>query len=79
MGHVVSKERIEMDPEKIRFIMEWEAPRNVDEVRSFMGLAGYYRRFIRKFFWIAYHITSLQQKGNKFERTKECTSFKQLE
>jgi len=36
-----------VDPEKIRFILEWENPRNVDEVRSFMGLLGYYRRFIR--------------------------------
>ena len=41
---MVSKEGIVVDLEKIRAIMEWEAHRNVDEVRSFMGLAGYYRR-----------------------------------
>ena len=41
MGDVVSKQDIEVDPEKIRDIMEWTTPRNVDEVRSFMGLAGY--------------------------------------
>ena len=40
MGHVVSKEGIAVDPNKIRAIMEWETPRNVDEVRSFMGLVG---------------------------------------
>ena len=59
MGNVVSKEGIAVDLEKIRAIMEWVAPRNVDEVRSFMGLAGYHRRLIRKFSQIAYHITSL--------------------
>ena len=67
LGHVVSKEGIEMDPKKIRVIMEWAAPRNVDEIRSFIGLAGYYKRFIRNFSWIAYPITLLQRKGEKFE------------
>ena len=71
LGHVVSKEGIKMDPKNIRFFMEWEAPRNVDKVRSFMGLSGYCRRFIRNFSHIAYHITSLQNKGNKFEWTQE--------
>ena len=72
MVHVVSKEGIAVDPEKIRAIMEWLDPKNVDEVRSFMGLAGYYRRFIRNFSQIDYPITLLQRKGNKFEWTKEC-------
>ena len=60
LGHVFSKEGIVLDVEKIRDIMEWEAPRNVDEVRSFMGLASYCRRLIRNFLQIAYPITSLQ-------------------
>ena len=59
--------------------MEWATPRNVDEVRSFMGLAGYYRRFNGNLSWITYPITSSQRKGKKFEWTEECaTSFEQL-
>lgn len=55
---MVSKEGITVDIEKIRAIMEWETPRNVDEVKSFMGFGGYYKWFIRNFSWIAYLITS---------------------
>eukprot|EP00253_Pinus_taeda_P020236 PITA_20236 len=72
LGHIVSKDGIKVDPKKIRAIMEWEAPKNVDEVRSF-------RRFIKKFSHIAYPITSLQRKGKKFKWTKECEAiFEQL-
>eukprot|EP00253_Pinus_taeda_P003382 PITA_03382 len=79
LGHDVSNEGIAVDPEKIRAIIEWEAPRNVDEVRLFMGLAGYYRRLIRNFSHIAYPNISLQRKGKNFEWTKECaTNFEQL-
>ena len=57
LGHVLSKNGIAVDPEKIRVIMEWEAPKDMDEVRLFMGLAGYYRRFIGNSSCIAYPIT----------------------
>ena len=51
----------------------------INEVRSFMGLVGYYRRFIRNFSWNFYTVTSLQRKGKKFEWTEECaTNFEQL-
>lgn len=59
MEHVLSKEGVAMDPEKIRAFMEWVGPKNVDEVRYFIGLASYYRRFIKNFSHISYHITSL--------------------
>jgi len=76
---VVSYEGIKLDPEKIKAVMEWEAPRNVDEVRSFMGLVGYCRRFIEKFSHISYPIMKLQKQGKKFEWTEECaTIFEQL-
>jgi hypothetical protein len=55
-----------MDPKKIETIIEWSVPRNVAEVKSFMGLDGYYIRFIVGFSRIAHPITSLQRKGNKF-------------
>lgn len=60
LGHVVSKEGIVVDPKKIRAMMEWATLRNVDEVRSFIVLVGYCRRFNRNFSRISYPITSLQ-------------------
>ena len=54
-----------MDPEKIDSIMNWPTRRNVTDVRSFMGLAGYYRRFIEGFSRVAHAINSLQKKGIK--------------
>jgi hypothetical protein len=63
LGHITSKDGIAVDPEKIEAIREWSVPRNVTEVRSFMGLASYYKRFIAGFSKIAHPITSLQRKG----------------
>ena len=63
-----------MDPSKIREIKEWPAPRNVSEVRSFMGLAEFYRKFVKKNSRIAYPITSLQRKGKKFVWTKKMST-----
>ena len=79
LGHIISKEGISVDPKKIEAIMNWPTPRNVTDVRSFMGLAGYYKRFIEGFSNVANAITSLQKKGTKFEWTLKCEeSFQQL-
>ena len=72
LSHIISEEGISMDPKKIEAITNWPTPRNVTDVRSFMGLAGYYRRFIEGFSKVAYAITSLQKKGVKFEWTSKC-------
>jgi hypothetical protein len=72
LGHIISKDVIVVDPEKIDVIREWSTLKNVIEVRSFMGLSGYYKRFIAWFSRIAYPITSLQREENKFQWIEEC-------
>ena len=79
LGHIISDEDIFVDPKKIEAIMNWPTPRNVTNVRSFMGLAGFYRRFIEGFSKVAHPVTSLQKKGIKFECTLRCEEiFQQL-
>ena len=68
-----------MDPKKIEVVVEWKPPRNVTEVRSFLGLAGYYKRFVKGFSMIAAPMTKLLQKNVKFEWCEECQrSFDKL-
>ena len=79
LGHIISEEGIYVDPEKIEVIMNWLTPRHVSDVRYFMGLAGYYNRFIEGFSKVAHPINSLQRKGIEFEWTPRCEeSFRQL-
>jgi hypothetical protein len=66
LGHVISSEGTVVDLEKIKSIMEWPVPKDVVDIWSFIGITGYYRRFIEGFSKIAYPITSLQKKGTKF-------------
>jgi hypothetical protein len=69
LGHIISKEGITVDLEKIKVIEIWPTLRNVSEVGSFMGLASYYTRFIEGFSKISHPITSLQKNDVKFEWT----------
>jgi hypothetical protein len=72
IGHVISGEGIAMDPAKVEASMEWPAPTNITEVSSFMGLEGYYRRFVKVFSKIANPIMELQKKNKKFVWTEKC-------
>ncbi|KAJ0555993.1 putative nucleotidyltransferase, Ribonuclease H [Helianthus annuus] len=63
LGHVVNKDGIHVDPSKVDSIKNWLAPRTPTEIRQFLGLVGYYRRFIKDFSKIAQPLTSLTQKG----------------
>ena len=66
LGHIITTDGVLVDPSKIRAILEWLAPQNVSEIWSFMGLAGYYRKFVEGFSKIAAPITSLQWKGKRY-------------
>ena len=79
LGHVVSGRGIEVDPKKIEAVVNWETPKNVAEVRSFLGLAGYYRRFVEGFSLIASPVTKLLRKNVTFEWSEACQkSFDEL-
>ncbi|KAJ9562962.1 hypothetical protein OSB04_008122 [Centaurea solstitialis] len=66
LGHLVNREGIKVDPAKVEAVMKWETPKTPTEVRSFLGLAGYYRRFIQDFSKIAVPLTRLTRKSERF-------------
>ena len=79
LGHIISGEGIAVDPTKVVIVTNWEAPMSVGEIRSFLGLAGYYRRFIENLSKIAKPMTELLKKDTKFKWTEECeASFQEL-
>ncbi|WJZ92673.1 hypothetical protein VitviT2T_011657 [Vitis vinifera] len=79
LGHMVSQEGISVDPTKVEAVTKWERPKNVFEVRSFLGLAGYYRRFVENFSRIACPMTRLTRKGVNFDWNDRCEeSFQEL-
>ncbi|KAL0540386.1 hypothetical protein IC582_024623 [Cucumis melo] len=79
LGHVVSSEGVSVDPTKIEAVTNWPRPSTVSEIRSFLGLAGYYRRFVEDFSRIASPLTQLTRKGTPFVWSPACeSSFQEL-
>ncbi|KAL0544631.1 hypothetical protein IC582_019749 [Cucumis melo] len=79
LGHVVSSEGVSVDPAKIEIVTSWPLPSTVSAVRSFLGLAGYYRRFVEDFSCIASPLIQLTKKGTSFVWSRTCeSSFQEL-
>ena len=79
LGHVISAEGVSVDPQKIEAVVNWKPPKNVSEVRSFLGLAGYYRKFVEGFSKIAAPLTKLTRKDVKYDWVDACQkSFDEL-
>ncbi|KAI3733075.1 hypothetical protein L1987_64292 [Smallanthus sonchifolius] len=78
LGHVINKKGIHVIPTKIEAIKNWEAPRTPTEVRQFLGLAGYYKRFIENFSKIALPLTTITQKEKKYDWSDQQESAFQL-
>ena len=72
LGHVVSKEGIAVDPAKVVAIQDWKTPKNATEVRSFLGLAGYYRKFIKDVAKISAPLTRSTNKNLNFSWDVDC-------
>ena len=79
LGHVVSASGVSIDLEKVEAVMSWERPKSVFEIRSFLGLAGYYKTFMEDFSRIATPMTRLTRKGVKFDWDDRCEeAFQEL-
>jgi hypothetical protein len=79
LGHVILKGGISVDPSRVQDVLSCNAPTSVDDIRSFLGLAGYYRRFIEGFSKISKSMTELLEKDKKFKWTPACeASFQEL-
>ena len=74
LGHVISRGGIAVDPSKVEAVLRWESPKSVFEIKSFLGLAGYYRRFIEGFSKLALPLTKFTRKGQAFVWDAECES-----
>jgi hypothetical protein len=72
LGHVISAEGISIDPGKVQDVFDWKPPKFVHQVHSFLGLAGYYRRFILNFSKISRPITDQLKKGERFMWNAGC-------
>jgi hypothetical protein len=79
LGHIISEGGIYVDPSKVKDVLSWNTPQNASYIRCFLGLAGYYRRFVEGFSKISKPMTELLAKGKTFEWTPRCeASFQEL-
>ena len=79
LGHVVSASGVSVDPEKVEAVMSWERPKSVFKIRSFLGLAGYYRIFIEDFSQLVAPMTRFTRKEVKFDWDDRCEeAFQEL-
>jgi hypothetical protein len=79
LRHVISTRGVSVDPSKVKDVLNWMPPTNASEIQSFLGLACYYRRFVKDFSKIAKLMMKLLEKNKKFEWTNECqASFEEL-
>jgi hypothetical protein len=79
LGHVINQHGISVDPKNVASVVNWQRPATVIEIRSFLGLASYYRRFVQNFSSIAKSLTRLTEKDVDFEWDNDCeVSFQTL-
>ncbi|XP_027903645.1 uncharacterized protein LOC114163541 [Vigna unguiculata] len=72
LGHMISAQGISVDPSKVEVMLKWERPKSVIEIKSYVGLAGYYKRFIEGFSKIVAPLTQLTRKDQPFAWTDWC-------
>jgi hypothetical protein len=79
LGHIITDGGIAVDPSKVQDVLNWSPPKIVPEIRSFLGLVGYYRRFIEEFSKIVKPLTTMLEKGKVFKWDEKCqASFDEL-
>ncbi len=71
LGHIISGEGIRVDPRKINAVVDWEAPKNIKQAQSFLGLCNYYRKFVEGFAKIATPLSNLTRKKIPFQWKEE--------
>jgi hypothetical protein len=72
LGHVVTADGISMEESKLKAVMDWPAPKDIQQLRAFLGLAGYYRKFVKSFSSLALPLTELLKKDNGFVWSEKC-------